>query len=148
MDGNPEPSTSTGRPVRKKRPNCRNSDYVSVPLVDHRRPKNSVKKSNENKESSVPQSTEVSDNENLIPKPPQLNPVPKVINQPSHVRLGPIRPPWEFYTAFRLVEWKHWPFGDSNIDNGKALVDAGHVQMVKEVDKPGTCYYWNMYPSN
>ena len=95
--------------------------------------------SNENDESLAPlQTNEISDNENLMPPPQQLNPVPNVANRPSHINLGPIRPPWEFYTAFRQVEWKHWPFEKSNIDNGIALVDAGHVHNVKEVDKPGS----------
>ena len=61
----------------------------------------------------------------------------KVIPTPR-IDLTQLKHPWEFRTAFRLVDWKHWPFGESNIDNGKALVDAGHVQNVKEVDKPGS----------
>ena len=56
----------------------------------------------------------------------------------SRIDLTQLKHPWEFRTAFRLVQWKHWPFEKSNIDNGEALVEAGHVTRVKEIDKPGS----------
>ena len=40
-----EPSTSSGRPTRNKKANSLYADFVSIPLIDHRRPKNSTKNS-------------------------------------------------------------------------------------------------------
>ena len=40
-----EPRTSSGRPTRNKKANSLYADFVSIPLIDHRRSKNSTKNS-------------------------------------------------------------------------------------------------------
>ena len=41
----PSTSSSSGRPTRNKKANSLYADFVSIPLIDHRRPKNSTKNS-------------------------------------------------------------------------------------------------------
>ena len=93
--------------------------------------------SNDKGKFPAPQDTEITDNPTAplpqVEKNANVNQRSKSTNPVSQVR-----PPWEYFTAFRLVLWDHWPFGAANVDHGKKLVDAGHILNVKEVDKPGS----------
>ena len=46
--------------------------------------------------------------------------------------------PQSLYTGFKKIEWKHLEFGDNATTLGQALLDAGHIQDIREIRKPGS----------
>ena len=55
---------------------------------------------------------------------------------PSQSNTGRKRP-FSFYTGFGKIQHEHYPLTKSMFDNGRSLIEAKHIQDIREVKKPG-----------